>query len=92
MLLTRSVLVVSVLVNKLSITTGDKNEIVEFPCISPDVIVSELVFNELVFNKRVCRDPPAFCTTVEGIDSVVKAGPPVMLWATVKELTEILGV
>ena len=36
--------------------------------------------------------PFAFCTTVLGILKVVKAGPPIMVWATFNELTETAGV
>ena len=38
------------------------------------------------------RLPLAFCTTVLGILRVVKAGPPIIVWATVNELTETAGV
>ena len=58
----------------------------------PDARVRLLVKRAVVKRELVIRLPFAFCTILLGILRVVKAGPPIMVWATVNELTETAGV
>ena len=61
-------------------------------CIIPELSVTVLAVRAVVKREAVTMEPLAFCMAVVGIESVVNAGPPMIVCATVRELTETEGV
>ena len=64
----------------------------QFVCIIPELSVTVLAVRAVVKREAVTMEPFAFCIVVVGIESVVNAGPPMIVCATVSELTETEGV
>ena len=61
-------------------------------CIIPELSVTVLAVRAVVKREAVTMEPFPFCIVVVGIESVVNAGPPMIVCATVRELTETEGV